>query len=315
MPRPASSLPRNQTLPWTPTFPQNRSSACLPGGSRRWLERLSNDNLIQVTALLPVFLSPATYSPLAPLVFACHLRVNRTTFLLKRHLWWSTMENDTKQFVAACTVCARGKAFHCPPAGLLHPLPVHGRPWTHVASDFITGVPVSKGNTAILTIVNRFLKATHFVALTILPSAFKTAELLINHVMEYPPTSRTAVHSSSSKFAMHSGPLSVCPQVSTPRPTARQRGPTRTWRPPYAVWQLQTPTAGALIWPGVSILIIHEPFLPWVYPRLKPPWAISLLFLEQEVELAIPSVQHHILKCREIRRKTQAVLLQTKERN
>ncbi|XP_036972902.1 uncharacterized protein LOC119029849 [Acanthopagrus latus] len=101
--------------------------------------------------------------------FACHPRVIRTTSLLKWHFWLSAMENNMKQFVAACSVCARGKASHRPPAGLLHPLPVHGRPWTHIALDFINSQPVSE----------------------------------------------------------------VRPQVSTPRPTARQRGPTRTWRPPY----------------------------------------------------------------------------------
>ena len=172
--------------------------------------------------------------------FACHPGVIRTTSLLKWHFWLSAMENNMKQFVAACSVCARGKASHRPPAGLLHPLPVHGRPWTHIALDFINSQPVSEGNTAILTIVDRFSTAAHFIALTKPPAAFKTAELLIIHVIRthgIPSDINCGPWSETPKFGIHSarpsGPLSVRPQVSTPRPTARQRGPTRTWRPPY----------------------------------------------------------------------------------
>ncbi|KAI3354687.1 hypothetical protein L3Q82_019178 [Scortum barcoo] len=60
---------------------------------------------------------------------------------------------------------ARGKSSHQPPSGLLQPLSVPGRPWSHIALDFVTGLPPSNGKTVILTIVDRFSKAAHFVAL------------------------------------------------------------------------------------------------------------------------------------------------------
>ncbi|XP_061639745.1 uncharacterized protein LOC133483105 isoform X2 [Phyllopteryx taeniolatus] len=41
-------------------------------------------------------------------------------------------------------VCARGKTSHLPPAGLLRPLPIPSRPWSHIALDFITGLPPSE---------------------------------------------------------------------------------------------------------------------------------------------------------------------------
>ena len=44
-------------------------------------------------------------------------------------------------------------------------------------------MPPSKGNTAILTIVDRFAKAVHFVPLPGLPSAAETADLLVLHVV------------------------------------------------------------------------------------------------------------------------------------
>ena len=48
--------------------------------------------------------------------------------------------------------------------------------------DFVTGLPPSKGNTTILTVVDRFSKMAHFVPLTKLPSAKETAEQVLLHV-------------------------------------------------------------------------------------------------------------------------------------
>ncbi|KAI3368665.1 hypothetical protein L3Q82_025402 [Scortum barcoo] len=81
---------------------------------------------------------------------SCHLGINRTISLIKRHFL---------------------------------PLSVPGRPWSHIALDFVTGLPQSNGKTVILTIVDRFSKAAHFVALAKLPTARETADLLTNHVV------------------------------------------------------------------------------------------------------------------------------------
>lgn len=67
--------------------------------------------------------------------FACHPGINRTLRLLKQHFWWLRMEADIRENVAACFVCAQGKSSHQAPAGLLRPLPVPGRPWSHIALD------------------------------------------------------------------------------------------------------------------------------------------------------------------------------------
>lgn len=48
--------------------------------------------------------------------------------------------------------------------------------------DFVTGLPESGGMTTILTVVYRFSKMAHLIALPKLPSARETADVLVNLV-------------------------------------------------------------------------------------------------------------------------------------
>lgn len=75
------------------------------------------------------------------------------------------MNADVKSFVAACITCSQNKSQHTAPQGLLHPLPIPSRPWSHISMDFISGLPPSDGNTVILVIVDRFSKACRFIPL------------------------------------------------------------------------------------------------------------------------------------------------------
>ncbi len=113
---------------------------------------------------------------------ACHPGIGRTMFLIKQRFWWRAMARDIRKFVLACSVCARGKTSNRPPEGLLQPLSVPSRPWSHIALDFVTALPPSLGNTVVLTVVDRFSKAAHFIPLPKLPSAKETAATVVDHV-------------------------------------------------------------------------------------------------------------------------------------
>ena len=116
---------------------------------------------------------------------AGHPGIRRTLELLQRRFWWPKLRQDVAEYVAACPVCMAAQPDNRRPAGLLQPLPIPRRPWTHISLDFITGLPLLKGNTTILMVVDRFSKAAHFIALAKLPTAKQTAEVLVREIVLY----------------------------------------------------------------------------------------------------------------------------------
>uniref|UniRef100_A0A9J7Y295 Gypsy retrotransposon integrase-like protein 1 n=1 Tax=Cyprinus carpio carpio TaxID=630221 RepID=A0A9J7Y295_CYPCA len=111
-----------------------------------------------------------------------HPGTTRTCKLVQRKFWWPKLQRDVRAFVSACPVCAQCKESRTHPHGLLHPLPIPRRPWSHISLDFVTGLPPSQGNTVILVVVDRFSKTFHLLPMPKLPTANQTAELLMKRV-------------------------------------------------------------------------------------------------------------------------------------
>ncbi|KAK1796649.1 hypothetical protein P4O66_009672, partial [Electrophorus voltai] len=68
------------------------------------------------------------------------------------------MPKDVVRYVTSCLDFACSKTPRVPLAGKLLPLPTLHRPWSHLAVDFVTDLPASEGNTAVLSIIDRFSK-------------------------------------------------------------------------------------------------------------------------------------------------------------
>uniref|UniRef100_A0A9J7ZNK5 Integrase catalytic domain-containing protein n=1 Tax=Cyprinus carpio carpio TaxID=630221 RepID=A0A9J7ZNK5_CYPCA len=113
---------------------------------------------------------------------ACHPGVSRTSFLVKKKILVASNGSRHPQFCLGLLGCASDKTSNRPPDGLLQPLSVPSRPWSHIALDFITALPPSQGKTIVLTVVDRFSKAAHFIPLPKLPSAKEIAVTVIDLV-------------------------------------------------------------------------------------------------------------------------------------
>ncbi|KAL0192360.1 hypothetical protein M9458_010656 [Cirrhinus mrigala] len=131
---------------------------------------------------VPLSLRPRVLSQVHTTPSSGHPGIEASLHLLRNRFWWPTLRQDTIKFVQSCAVCNITKTPRRLPAGLLQPLPVPQRPWSHLAVDFVTDLPPSNGYTTILSVVDRFSKGCRFIPLPKLPTAMETAEHLCNWV-------------------------------------------------------------------------------------------------------------------------------------
>lgn len=212
------------------------------------------------------------------------------------------MAADTRAFIAACTVCACSKTSHQPSPGLLCPLPVPGRPWSHIALDFVTGLPPSQGNTTILTIVDRFSKTAHFVALPKLPTALETADLLISHAFHLHRTPTDIVSDRGPQFISQVW-KAFCKALGATMSLSSGHHPQMNGQTERANQDLEAELC-CVAFSNPSSWSIH---LSWVeYAQSQPSAATGMspfecamgfqppLFPAQEDEVSVPSVQAHL---------------------
>ncbi|KAL1280048.1 hypothetical protein QQF64_014648 [Cirrhinus molitorella] len=134
---------------------------------------------------VPILLRPRVLSSVHASPSAGHPGINATLHLLSNQFWWPEMRADTIRFIKNCPDCNKSKVPHQPPAGLLQPLPIPQRPWSHIAIDFVTDLPPSRRFTTILTVIDRFSKACRLIPLPKLPTAMETAETLCDNVFRF----------------------------------------------------------------------------------------------------------------------------------
>ncbi|KAK3525834.1 hypothetical protein QTP70_010905 [Hemibagrus guttatus] len=111
-----------------------------------------------------------------------HPGTHRSTQLVSRRFWWPSLGPDVEDFVRQCATCAQARTSCQHPEGLLEPLPVPRRPWSHLSVDFLTDLPDSGGFTAIMVVVDRFSKGCKLVPLKGLPTAMQTVDAMFAHV-------------------------------------------------------------------------------------------------------------------------------------
>lgn len=107
----------------------------------------------------------------------------RTYRRLAANIYWTGMQKRIRDFVRACDVCQRQKYAATTPGGLLQPLPIPNAIWEDLSIDFITGLPKSRGFEAVLVVVDRLSKYSHFILLKHPYTAKSVAELFVKEVV------------------------------------------------------------------------------------------------------------------------------------
>ena len=79
--------------------------------------------------------------------------------------------------------CQKVKVEHRHPARLLQPLPIPERKWEVVTMDFIIGFPrTGKQLDSIMVVVEKLMKATHFILLKTTHKAANVVDIFMKEV-------------------------------------------------------------------------------------------------------------------------------------
>nr|GEX67101.1 hypothetical protein [Tanacetum cinerariifolium] len=96
---------------------------------------------------------------------ASHRGVKKMLVRLYALFYWHGMRKSVEDYIKQCRVCQQTKYSTQEMGGYLQPLPMPKGVWEDVYMDFITGLSLSKGFTAVLVVAGRFSKYAHFGAL------------------------------------------------------------------------------------------------------------------------------------------------------
>ncbi|PNY13662.1 retrotransposon-related protein [Trifolium pratense] len=127
----------------------------------------------------------------------------RTYRRLADSLYWVGMQKSVRDYVRSCDVCQRQKYSATSPGGLLQPLPIPNNVWEDLSIDFITGLPKSKGYEAILVVVDRLSKYSHFILLKHPYTAKTIAEIFMKEVVRLHGIPNSIISDRDPLFVSH----------------------------------------------------------------------------------------------------------------
>jgi hypothetical protein len=103
---------------------------------------------------------------------------------LKEYYWWPGLKKDVALYVSKCLTCAKVKAEHQKPSGLLQQPEIPQWKWEQITMDFVTKLPrTGKGHDSIWVIVDRLTKSAHFLPIREDYKMEKLAQIYINEIV------------------------------------------------------------------------------------------------------------------------------------
>nr|GEV84043.1 putative reverse transcriptase domain, ribonuclease H-like domain, aspartic peptidase domain protein [Tanacetum cinerariifolium] len=95
--------------------------------------------------------------------YSIHLGTDKMYQDMKKLYWWPNMKADIATYVSKCLTCAKVKAEHQKPLGLLVQPKIPKWKWDNITMDFVTKLPKSsQGCDTIWVIVDRLTKSAIF---------------------------------------------------------------------------------------------------------------------------------------------------------
>ncbi|GKA57609.1 putative reverse transcriptase domain-containing protein [Tanacetum coccineum] len=103
---------------------------------------------------------------------------------LKLLYWWPNMKADITTYVSKCLTCAKVKAEHQKPSGLLQQPEIPVWKWERITMDFVSGLPrTPSGCDTIWVIFDRLTKLPHFLLMKKTDSMENLTQLYLKEVV------------------------------------------------------------------------------------------------------------------------------------
>nr|GEX34830.1 putative reverse transcriptase domain, ribonuclease H-like domain, aspartic peptidase domain protein [Tanacetum cinerariifolium] len=127
---------------------------------------------------------------------------------LRKLYWWPNMKADIATYVDQCLTCAKVKAKHLKPSGLLQQSKIPKWKWENVTMDFVTGLPrTPSGYDSIWVIVDRLTKSAHFLPKKKTESIEKLAKLYLKEIVCRHGVPVSVISDRDSLFTSRIGPV------------------------------------------------------------------------------------------------------------
>lgn len=111
-----------------------------------------------------------------------HSGAPATYHRIKQLFFWPNMKSNILHWVQSCKNFQQAKPDRAKYPGMLQPLPVPNSAWAIISMDFIEGLPQSGSANAILVVIDKFSKFSHFISLRHPFTAASVAKLFLDHV-------------------------------------------------------------------------------------------------------------------------------------
>ncbi|GJV77053.1 putative reverse transcriptase domain-containing protein [Tanacetum coccineum] len=116
--------------------------------------------------------------------YSIHPDSNKVYQDMKKLYWWPNMKADISTYVSKCLTCAKVKAKHQRPSGLLVQPKIPEWKWDNITMDFVTKLPKSsQGYDTIWVIVDRLTKSAIFTPMRETDPLDKLARIYLKEVV------------------------------------------------------------------------------------------------------------------------------------
>ncbi|GJU42436.1 putative reverse transcriptase domain-containing protein [Tanacetum coccineum] len=134
--------------------------------------------------------------------YSIHPGSNKMYQDMKKLYWWPNMKADISTYVSKCLTCAKVKAEHQRPLGLLVQPEIPQWKWDNITMDFVTKLPKSsQGYDTIWVIVDRLTKSSIFTPMRETVFMEKLARMYLKEVVTRHGIPVLIIYDHDSRFA------------------------------------------------------------------------------------------------------------------